>query len=76
MSQLELLDAQRSELADRRAAVEVQELAVPGDGRPRARPGWRMAGAVMNEKPPDLFTAGPLLGLAVVILAILILALA
>ncbi len=30
----------------------------------------------MSEKPPDPFTIGPLLGLAVVVLAILMLALA
>ena len=39
VSQLELLDAQRSELRNRRQALQVQVGAVPGDGRtdPRAR---------------------------------------
>ena len=75
MSQLELLDAQRSELRNRRAALQVRVGAVPGDRGPGARAGWRLGEHDMNDDPnKDL--GGPIMGIVFAALALLLMLLA
>ena len=71
MSQLDLLDARRSELRNRRQVAAGALGAVPGHGRTRARAGWRL-GAIMSTPSRD-DDGGPLIWMLCVVLVIYLL---
>ena len=73
VSQLDLLDARRSELRNRRQAAAGALRAVPGHRRPGARAGRRLGRILMGSRDDK---GGPLFGLLLAAVAIVMLLMA
>ena len=72
VSQLELLDARRSELRNRRAGAAGAVGAVPGDRRAGARAGRRLGERDMNQRNEGTTAVVGLMVLAVALVVMLV----